>query len=215
MIASLFGTIRLLKTDNLVIEVNGVGYQVHITAKTIAKLGIGRDYQLHTSLVVREDAMTLYGFLEREECELFELAQTVSGIGPKVALAITAAMSMEDLADAVNGKDEAAIAAVPGIGKKGAQRLILELSGKLDFKQSANRVSGYSWREQLIDALTGLGFARRQAEFAVSELVADRDAKELNALNSSELLKLALSFAKSNKGLEKGLNKKEKRGSEK
>lgn len=118
MIASLFGTIRSLKLDQAIIDVNGVGYLVHITAKTSSHLSIGRDYQIFTSLVVREDSMTLYGFNESDERELFELVQTVSGIGPKVALAITAAMGIDDLAAAVNSKNESAIAAVPGIGKK-------------------------------------------------------------------------------------------------
>lgn len=203
MIASLFGTIRSLKLDQAIIDVNGVGYLIHITAKTSSHLSIGRDYQIFTSLVVREDAMTLYGFNESDERELFELVQTVSGIGPKVALAITAAMGIDDLAAAVNSKDESAIAAVPGIGKKGAQRLILELSGKLDFTHPASKVSGFSWRDQLIDALTGLGFARKQSEQAVNEIAAARDIKELSSMSPTELLKLALAHANTQKGLGK------------
>lgn len=203
MIASLFGTIRSLRLDQAIIDVNGVGYLVHITAKTSSQLSIGRDYQVFTSLVVREDSMTLYGFNESDERELFELVQTVSGIGPKVALAITAAMGIDDLAAAVNSRDESAIAAVPGIGKKGAQRLILELSGKLDFAHPASKVTGFSWRDQLIDALTGLGFARKQAEQAVNEIAAARDAKELSSMTPTELLKLALAHANTQKGLGK------------
>lgn len=203
MIASLFGTIRSLKLDQAIIDVNGVGYLVHITAKTSSHLSIGRDYQIFTSLVVREDSMTLYGFNESDERELFELVQTVSGIGPKVALAITAAMDIDDLAVAVNSKDESAIAAVPGIGKKGAQRLILELTGKLDFTHPASKVTGFSWRDQLIDALTGLGFARKQAEQAVNEIAAARDSKELSSMSPTELLKLALAHANTQKGLGK------------
>lgn len=203
MIASLFGTIRLLKTDQAIIDVNGVGYLLQITAKTSAELSIGRDFQIYTALVVREDSMTLYGFNQSEERELFELVQTVSGIGPKVALAITAAMSIEDLAYAVNAKDEARISQVPGIGKKGAQRLILELTGKLDFAHSIKSSGGYSWRDQLIDALTGLGFARRQAEIAINEIAANREHSELSSMSPTELLKLALSHANSQKGLSK------------
>ena len=203
MIASLFGTIRSLKLDQAIIDVNGVGYLVHITAKTSSHLSIGRNYQIFTSLVVREDSMTLYGFNESDERELFELVQTVSGIGPKVALAITAAMGIDDLAAAVNSKDESSIAAVPGIGKKGAQRLILELSGKLDFTHPASKVTGFSWRDQLIDALTGLGFARKQAEQAVNEIAAARDSKELSSMSPTELLKLALAHANTQKGLGK------------
>jgi len=203
MIASLFGTVRSLQLTNLVIEVNGVGYQVQITAKTSAQLSVGRDYQLFTSMIVREDSMTLFGFIDDDERELFDLVQTVSGIGPKVALAITAAMNIDDFAYAINAKDESAIAAVPGIGKKGAQRLILELSGKLDFSHPVNKSVGFSWRDQLIDALTGLGFTRKQAEQSINEISANRDAKELGQMNPSELLKLALSHANTQKGLGK------------
>jgi Holliday junction DNA helicase RuvA len=203
MIASLFGTVRALKLDRTIIDVNGVGYLVNITAKTSSQLSIGRDFQIFTSMVVREDAITLYGFTESDERELFELVQTVSGIGPKVALAITASMDIDDLARAVNLKDEGQIASVPGIGKKGAQRLILELTGKLDINHPASKATGFSWRDQLIEALTGLGFVRKQAEQAVNELASNRDAKELSALTPTELLKLALSHANSQKGLGK------------
>lgn len=203
MIATLFGTVRALKLDQAVLDVNGVGYLVHITAKTSANLSLGRDFQIYTSMVVREDSMTLYGFVDNDERELFELVQTVSGIGPKVALAITAAMSSDELAHAVNSKDETAIAAVQGIGKKGAQRLILELDGKMDFTHPASKSTGFSWRDQLIDALTGLGFARKQAESAVNEIAANRDSKELGAMSPTDLLKLALSHANTQKGLGK------------
>lgn len=203
MIATLFGTVRALKLDQAVLDVNGVGYLLHITAKTSANLSLGRDFQIYTSMVVREDSMTLYGFVDNDERELFELVQTVSGIGPKVALAITAAMSSDELAHAVNSKDEAAIAAVQGIGKKGAQRLILELDGKMDFSHPASKSTGFSWRDQLIDALTGLGFARKQAESAVNEIAANRDSKELGAMSPTDLLKLALSHANTQKGLGK------------
>jgi Holliday junction DNA helicase RuvA len=203
MIASLFGTVRALQLSQLVIEVNAVGYQVQITSKTAARLSVGRDYQLFTSMIVREDSMTLYGFIENEERELFDLVQTVSGIGPKVALAITAAMSIDEFAYAINAKDDVAIAAVPGIGKKGAQRIILELSGKLDFSHPSAKSVGYSWRDQLIDALTGLGFSRKQAEQSINEISANRDAKKLSQMNPSDLLKLALAHANTQKGLGK------------
>ena len=203
MIASLFGKTRALKLDQTILEVNGVGYLVHITAKTSSQMSIGRDYQLFTSMVVREDSMTLYGFLQSDERELFELVQTVSGIGPKVALAITAAMSIEDLSHAVANKNESAIAAVPGIGKKGAQRLILELTGKMDFIGVPNAKSSFAWRYQRGEALTGLGFARKQAELAINEISAIREAKELDALSSTDLLKLALAAVNTQKGLGK------------
>ena len=203
MIASLFGTVRSLKLDQVIIEVNGVGYLVHLTPKTSSKLSVGRDFQIFTSMVVREDSMTLFGFVEEEERELFEIVQTVSGIGPKVALAITSAMTSEDLAQAVHSKDERSISAIQGIGKKGAQRLILELEGKLDFAVTAPKTTNHSWRDQLVDALTGLGFTKREAEISVNELAAGRSASELNEMNPSELLKLALSETKTQRGLSK------------
>ena len=203
MIASLYGAVRSLKSDQLVIDVNGIGYLVHITASTSSKLGVGRNFQIYTSMVVREDSMTLYGFIESEDRDLFELVQTVSGIGPKVALAITGSMSTDDLAHAVNSKDESAISQVPGIGKKGAQRLILELAGKMEFTRQPTKSGGFSWREQLVEALTGLGFTRRQAEGAVNEISSGVDVNELSKMAPSELLKLALNQTNSQKGLSK------------
>lgn len=203
MIASLFGTIKSLKLDQLVIDVNGVGYLVNISARTSSKLSLGRDAQIHTSMVVREDSLTLYGFLEVAERELFELLQTVSGIGPKVALAITQAMELSDLASAVKRRDEKSISAIPGIGKKSAQRMILELEGKLDFAIKDFPAKEFSWREEVVDALVGLGFTRRQAEGALNDLAATTSSTELGALSSSERLKMALNRANSSKGLSK------------
>ena len=203
MIASLFGTIKSLKIDQLVIDVNGVGYLVNISSRTSGQLSLGRDAQIHTSMVVREDSLTLFGFLDIAERELFELVQTVSGIGPKVALAITQAMEISDLASAVKRRDENSISAIPGIGKKSAQRMILELEGKLDFAIKDISIKELSWREEVIDALVGLGFSRRQAESALNDLAASASAAELSALSSSERLKLALNRANSNKGLAK------------
>lgn len=203
MIASLFGTIKSLKMDQLVIDVNGVGYLVNISSRTSGQLSLGRDAQIHTSMVVREDSLTLFGFLEMAERELFELLQSVSGIGPKVALAITQAMEISDLASAVKRRDENSISAIPGIGKKSAQRMILELEGKLDFAIKDISIKELSWREEVIDALVGLGFSRRQAESALNDLAASASAAELSALSSSERLKLALNRANSNKGLAK------------
>ena len=193
MIASLFGTVRALLLDRLVIEVNGVGYAVSITPSTASQLSVGRDIQLFTSMVVREDAMTLYGFIESAEKNLFELVQTVSGIGPKVALAISASMNYEDLAVAISTKNESAISAIPGIGKKSAQRMILELDGKMVPAHQVISSAAFSWRDQLIEALINLGFNRKQAESAVNELGINHQPSELSAMTASELLKLALS----------------------
>ena len=203
MIASLFGAIKSLRQDHLVIDVNGVGYLVQINLKTASNLAVGRNTQIFTSMVVREDAMLLYGFLTESERELFELVQTVSGFGPKVALAVTQAMDIDDLASAIHAKDEATIASIPGIGKKSAQRLILELSGKLEISTRLNQVSEISWRNELLEALIGLGFNRRQSESALTQLMAGHEIDALSKMNPSERLKLALSFANSSKGLSK------------
>jgi Holliday junction DNA helicase RuvA len=203
MIASLFGTVRSLRQDHLIIDVNGVGYLIQITLKTANDLAVGRDIQIYTSMVVREDAILLYGFLSEDERELFGLIQTVSGFGPKVAMSVTQAMNMDDLASAIHAKDEQAIEAIPVIGKKSAQRLILELSGKLEITKSLKNNIGGSWRDELLEALLGLGFSRRQAENALNQQAANREAAELNNLSGSDRLKLALSFANSSKGLSK------------
>jgi Holliday junction DNA helicase RuvA len=201
MIASLYGNIKSLRLDRVVIEVNGIGYLVQISIKTANQMAIGREAQLFTSMVVREDSMTLYGFLSESERELFELVQTVSGFGPKVALAITQAMGIDDLASAIATKDEVAIAAIPGIGKKSAQRLILELSGKLELSHPTTKTGEVSWRTELIEALVGLGFNRRQAENAINEMSSEISVAELAELSPSERLKLALSKANTSKGL--------------
>ena len=194
MIASLFGRVRSLQVDRAVIEVGGVGLSVVITPATSARLSIGNDAQLFTALVVREDSLTLFGFLDEVARSLFELVQTVSGIGPKVAMSILAVMSPDDLASAVAQENVAAIERVPGIGKKGAQRLILELKGKIH-STSGNRISHVApWREQLSSALTSLGFTAKDADFAIGALVValQEEGEDPAATDMSELLKRAL-----------------------
>ena len=131
MIAQLTGTVRQLTTEKVILEVGGVGYLISITPRTSSQIAMGSVITLSTSLVVREDSMTLFGFLDSKDRDIYEVLQTVSGIGPKVALAITGAMTPDALAQAIASEDIGAIEKVPGIGKKGAQRLILELKGKL------------------------------------------------------------------------------------
>ena len=126
MISTVTGTIRSLSMDKLVIEVGGVGLSVLINPPTSAGLTLGSQSTLYTSLVVREDSLTLFGFLTEEVRNLFELVQTVSGVGPKVALSIMGALTPEDLARAISQEDTSAIERVPCICKKGAQRMILE-----------------------------------------------------------------------------------------
>jgi Holliday junction DNA helicase RuvA subunit len=142
MISTLTGTIRSLSSEKLIIEVGGVGLSVLINPQTSASVALGSQSTFYTSLVVREDSLTLFGFLTEEVRNLFELVQTVSGVGPKVALSIMGALTPEDLARAISQEDTSAIERVPGIGKKGAQRMILELKGKLSDLSSG----GTGWR---------------------------------------------------------------------
>jgi len=204
MISTLTGTIRSLSTDKLIIEVGGVGLSVLINPQTSANVALGSQSTFYTSLVVREDSLTLFGFLTEEVRNLFELVQTVSGIGPKVALSIMGALTPEDLARAISQEDTSAIERVPGIGKKGAQRMILELKGKLSDLSSGGTYKGHQppWREQLTSALVSLGFSPKESDSAISSVVNDLHANdaEPSTVDLSELLKLALASGKSSRG---------------
>ena len=196
MIASLFGTVRNLRSDRCVIEVGGVGYQLQITNKTSGNLALGADIQFHTTMVVHEDSISLFGFLTIEERELFELLQTVSGVGPKVALAITGSLSVEEFASAISRKDTKTLSGVPGIGSKGAQRMILELGTKLNSSKEPKVTTQIGWRSNLVSALTNLGFSNKEADGAINALAAEFDVKELSKMASGDALKLALSKIK-------------------
>ena len=204
MISTLSGTIRSLSQDKLVIEVGGVGLSVLINPPTSVGLTLGAQTTLYTSLVVREDSLTLFGFLSEEVRNLFELVQTVSGVGPKVALSIMGALTPEDLARAISQEDTSAIERVPGIGKKGAQRMILELKGKLSDLSMGATYKGHQppWREQLLSALVSLGFSPKESDSAISDVVNDLRGDDQDPATTllSELLKLALASGKSARG---------------
>jgi len=197
MISLINGVVRSIALDKVIVEVGGVGLSLAITQKTSAQLNIGVPVQLFTTLVVREDALTLYGFLEDGDRVLFELVQTVSGIGPKVALSIVAALSPSQLAIAISQEDISAIEKVPGIGRKGAQRLILELKGKLTDYGTTSKTDRHQpvWREQLTSALVSLGFNAKDSDAAISQVVArlSEDGIDAQNLELSDLLKRALS----------------------
>ena len=197
MISLVNGLVRSISLDKVIVEVGGVGLSLAVTQKTSAQLNIGVQVQLFTTLVVREDALTLYGFLEDGDRALFELVQTVSGIGPKVALSIVSALSPSQLVIAISQEDISSIERVPGIGRKGAQRLILELKGKLtDFGTSSKSDRHQPvWREQLTSALVSLGFNAKDSDAAISQVVArlSEDGIDAQTLEVSELLKRALS----------------------
>jgi len=204
MISTLNGVVKSLSPDRAIIEVGGVGMSVLINSHTSSSLSLGAPAHLFTSLVVREDSLTLYGFSDEASRVLFELVQTVSGIGPKVALSILGALTPSELAQAVTTENISVIEKVPGIGRKGAQRLILELKGKLSDLSTAAQYKGHqpAWREQLASALVSLGFSPKESDAAISNVVSalQADGVEASKLELSELLKLSLASGKSSRG---------------
>ena len=204
MISLLNGTVRSVSSDRLVVEVGGFGVSVLVNPQTSAQATLGAQIQLFTSLVVREDSLTLFGFINDESRALFELVQTVSGIGPKVALSILGALTPEDLGRAIAQEDVAVIEKVPGIGRKGAQRLILELKGKLSDLSTGQSYTSHqpAWREQLTSALVSLGFSPKESDAAISNVVSELQTNDVDAstLDLSELLKLTLASGKSSRG---------------
>ncbi len=196
MISLLNGVVRSIASDRAVVDVGGVGLAVTITPATSALLNIGAPAQFYTSLVVREDSLTLFGFLDDEARSLFELVQTVSGIGPKVAMSIAAALTPNQLALAVAQEDISAIEKVPGIGRKGAQRLILELKGKLSDFGTSHKSAHHQpvWREQLASALMSLGFTAKESDNAITNVVnqISEEGGDANSVELAELLKRAL-----------------------
>jgi Holliday junction DNA helicase RuvA len=181
MIAHLNGTVSNVSPDGAVIDVGGVGLRVQCTPDTLSTLKPGERAQVATSLVVREDSLTLFGFGSEDERNVFELLQTASGVGPRLALAMLAVHSPDALRKAVLNEDLNALTMVPGIGKKGAQRIVLELKDRLgapgDFATggaSAPRQPGrYSWRDQVTSGLVNLGWSVRDAEQAVAAVEAE------------------------------------------
>ncbi len=173
MIAHVRGRVTGVGLTSAVVEVGGVGLHLMCTPGTLAGLRTGNEATLATSLVVREDSMTLFGFADSDEKAIFELVQTASGVGPKVAQAIVAVMNPDDVRRAIGSEDVKALTRVPGIGPKGAQRIILELKDKVGPVLQGASPSGGSagpgeyWREQVLDGLVGLGWSVKEADKAV------------------------------------------------
>jgi Holliday junction DNA helicase RuvA len=175
MIASVRGTVTAVALDHAVIEVGGVGFAVRATPGTLATLRRGAEASLATTLVVREESLTLFGFASADAKGLFELVQSVSGVGPKIALALLSVLEPDELRRALAGGDTAALARTPGIGKKSAERLVLELKDKVGAVAGAlpGAAAAAPATERLVEALAGLGFTARQAADAVAEVTAD------------------------------------------
>ncbi len=188
MIAFVTGRVAQLAPDGVVVEVGGVGLSLQCTPGTLAALRVGETTQLPTSLVVREDSLTLYGFLDEDEKTVFELLQTASGVGPRLAQAMLAVHSPDALRHAVAGEDLAALTLVPGIGRKGAQRIVLELKDRLGAPTGLGSRApapvppaadaGPVWHEQVRGALLGLGWSSKEADQAVDTVTRDKAADE-------------------------------------
>ncbi|SLN03560.1 Holliday junction DNA helicase RuvA [Brachybacterium faecium] len=198
MIASLTGRVARIDLDSLVLEVGGIGYLVRTTPQALSATRHGAELTLHTELVVREDSMTLFGFPQLEEAETFRIVQSVSGIGPRTALAVLAVLEPEELRRAVAEQDAKTITRTPGIGPKVAGRMLLELGGKLPAPASLSTAPGTPAAEapatpsgadaDVVEALVGLGWAEKAALKAVESARADDGAE----LDSAELLRRAL-----------------------
>jgi Holliday junction DNA helicase RuvA len=177
MIAFVRGRVAGLTLSSAVLEVGGVGLEVMCTPGTLAELRTGQEATLPTSMVVREDSLTLFGFADEDEKQTFELVQTASGVGPKLAQAMVACLSPDDLRRAVAADDVKTLTRVPGIGQKGAQRIILELKDRLGTPTvgaapSAGPVDA-PWRGQVHQGLVGLGWSAKDAEKAVDTVAPD------------------------------------------
>ena len=177
MIAFVTGTVAGVTLTSAVVEVGGVGLELNCTPGTLATLRVGQPATLPTSMVVREESLTLFGFLDEDEKSVFELLQTASGVGPKLAQAMLAVHSPEALRRAVTTEDVRALTAVPGIGQKGAQRIILELKDRIGPPLGSVKAvpvqAGEAWCDQVRAGLVGLGWSSKEADKAMDEVAPD------------------------------------------
>jgi Holliday junction DNA helicase RuvA len=189
MISSISGTVKSTSISSIVVEVGGVGILVQLPVRVAAQMQVGKLVNLHTYLIVREDALTLYGFVDLVDRDFFELLLSVTGIGPKVAQSILAASEASVIANAIVSSNLKSLEAVPGLGKKGAQRLVLELKDKAANFAGGNVSSKLSIANQVENALQGLGYSAKEASAMISQIAGPEKIENLNA---AEILKLAL-----------------------
>jgi holliday junction DNA helicase RuvA len=199
VIAFVRGTVADVTLGSAVLEVGGVGLELVCTPNTLATLRIGNPATLPTSLVVREESLTLFGFLDDDEKTVFELLQTASGVGPKLAQAMLAVHAPDELRRAVATEDVKTLTTVPGIGQKGAQRIILELKDRIGLPSStapgrlaATRPVEDAWRSQVHAGLVGLGWSAREADQAVEAVAPDADGVAAAPPDVAGLLRAAL-----------------------
>lgn len=197
MIAFVRGEVAAVTLSSAVLEVGGVGLELMCTPGTLATLRVGTPATLPTSMVVREDSLTIFGFLDDDEKSIFEIVQTASGVGPKVAQAIVAVMSPDDVRRAITTEDVKALTRVPGIGQKGAQRIILELKDRIGppvgvHHPAAAPAQQEAWRDQVQQGLIGLGWSAKESEKAVDAVAPDAgDRPDVGALLRAALRTLS------------------------
>ncbi|TNU75857.1 Holliday junction branch migration protein RuvA [Miniimonas arenae] len=200
MIALVRGEVAAIGLDHAVVVVNGVGMRVHAAPNTLAELRHGTECTLHTTLVVREDSLTLFGFADVDGRDTFEILQTVTGVGPRLALAMLAVHTPDDLRRAVATEDLAALCRVPGIGRKGASRLVLELGDRLGAPLGAGTAAGAGGaaapaltsagiEDDVVAALVGLGWNAKAAQDAVAGVI---ERGEATASDAAGVLRAAL-----------------------
>ncbi len=187
MIARLSGTVLDLGVDSLVVDVGGVGYLVHAPVSVLAAARVGADVTLHTHLVVREDSMTLYGFLDAHEGRLFQTLTSVSGVGPKVGLALLSVMDADELSFAIASGNAASLARAAGVGQKLAARVVVELKDKMTSAAAPATTPGVE-SEEIVGALMALGYSQAEATDAVARADLPEDAA------IEEKVRLALAY---------------------
>ncbi|RNL64137.1 Holliday junction branch migration protein RuvA [Nocardioides marmoriginsengisoli] len=195
MIAFVRGRVAAVGLTSAVLEVGGVGLELQCTPNTLAELSRGSEATLPTSMVVREDSLTLFGFADEDEKQMFELVQTASGVGPKLAQAMLAVLNPEAIRRAVGSDDVKTLTNVPGIGQKGAQRIILELRDRIGAPGSVSaampgQAAVAEWQSQVHGGLVGLGWSGKEADRAVTAVTPTADTME--APDVAQLLRLAL-----------------------
>jgi holliday junction DNA helicase RuvA len=189
MISSISGTVKSTSISSIVVEVGGVGILVQLPVRVAAQMQVGKLVNLHTYLIVREDALTLYGFVDLVDRDFFELLLSVTGIGPKVAQSILAASEASVIANAIVSSNLKSLESVPGLGKKGAQRLVLELKDKAANFAGGNVSAKLSITNQVENALQGLGYSAKESSSMISQIAG---SEKIENLSAAEILKLAL-----------------------
>jgi Holliday junction DNA helicase RuvA len=189
MISSISGKVTSKAISSIVVEVGGVGILVQVPGRVAAGFSIGNLVNFHTYLIVREDALTLYGFTEITERDFFELLLTVTGVGPKVAQSILANSDATAIATAIISSNHKLLESVPGLGKKGAQRLVLELKDKVTSFAAGVSKSNLSITNQVENALQGLGYSAKEASAMITAIAG---TEKIEKLDMAEILKLAL-----------------------